>query len=92
MTADEVSAEAASAVAQIEVLTKRGCHLCEQMLATSAEVSAEFGLQVTEVDVTDDPELLDRFAEELPVLRIDGAVRDFWRVDPQRLRRMLAGA
>ncbi|MDO5493145.1 MAG: glutaredoxin family protein [Nesterenkonia sp.] len=76
----------------IEVLTKHGCHLCEQMLVTAGEVAAEFGLSVTQVDITHDAQALARFAEELPVLRIDGAVRDFWRVDPQRMRRLLTEA
>ena len=40
---------------------------------------------------TDDPELQRRFGEEIPVTFVDGRQHDFWRVDPVRLRRALAG-
>ncbi|GAA1173916.1 MULTISPECIES: glutaredoxin family protein [Nesterenkonia] len=76
----------------VEVLTKQGCHLCEEAVAVTVEVCAEFGVQPVEVDLTEDPETLARHAEEIPVLRIDGQVRDFWRVDPVRLRRLLGEA
>ncbi|GAB3192713.1 glutaredoxin family protein [Nesterenkonia suensis] len=76
----------------VEVLTKQGCHLCGEALRVTAAVCAEFGISAVEVDLTDDPETLAQFAEEIPVLRIDGQVRDFWRVDPMRLRRLLREA
>lgn len=73
----------------VEVLTRRGCHLCEAALDVTAEACAEYGLEYVEVDITEDEALLAQFAEEVPVLRINGAVRDFWRFDPVRLRRLL---
>jgi hypothetical protein len=42
------------------------------------------------VDATRDPALMDRFAEEIPVLMVDGVQRDFWRIDPKRLTRLLS--
>lgn len=76
----------------VEVLVKEGCHLCQEALATTAEACAEYGLEHRTTDITSDDALLAQFAEEIPVLRIDGAVRDFWTFDPARLRRMLAEA
>lgn len=90
------SAETAEAAAApgvlVEVLTKPGCHLCEEALAVTAEACGEFGIAPVEVDLSVDPEALAQHAEEIPVLRIDGRVRDFWRFDPVRLRRMLRDA
>jgi hypothetical protein len=43
------------------------------------------------VDVTTDDELFSRYGEEIPVTFVDGRQHDFWRVDPQRLRRALGG-
>ncbi|PRZ14009.1 glutaredoxin family protein [Nesterenkonia sandarakina] len=77
---------------EVEVLTKQGCHLCEEAMAVAREVCAEFSVPVLERDITDDAELLASFAEEIPVLRIDGQVKDFWRIDPHRLRRLLREA
>lgn len=81
-----------SAEATVEVLTKQGCHLCEEALAVTREACAEFGLEHREVDITEDEQLLSMYGEEIPVLRIDGKVRDFWRFDPVRLRRLLREA
>lgn len=76
----------------VEVLVKDGCHLCEAALATTAEACAEFGLEHRITDITHDTVLLGQFAEEIPVLRINGTVRDFWKFDPVRLRRLLTQA
>ena len=76
----------------VEVLVKEGCHLCEAALATTAEACAQYRLEHRTTDITHDRALLAQFAEELPVLRINGAVRDFWKFDPVRLRRLLAEA
>ncbi|MGJ9374422.1 glutaredoxin family protein [Nesterenkonia sp. CF4.4] len=81
-----------SRTVEVEVLTKQGCHLCEDALAVAREVCAEFSVPVLERDITEDVELLASFAEEIPVLRINGRVKDFWRIDPQRLRRLLREA
>lgn len=76
----------------VEVLTKQGCHLCEEALAVTAAACGEFGLSYTELDISDDDDLRAQYAEEIPVLRINGTVRDFWKFDPARLRRMLSEA
>lgn len=76
----------------VEVLVKQSCHLCEEALAVTAQVSAEFGLKHRTTDIADDAALAAQFAEEIPVLRIDGAVRDFWRFDARRMRRLISEA
>ena len=38
---------------------------------------------------TTDPDLQDRYAEEIPVTFVDGRQHDFWRVDETRLRAAL---
>ncbi len=45
-----------------------------------------------EVSILDDADLHQRFAEEIPVILIDGRVHTIWRVDPARLRRALLEA
>jgi hypothetical protein len=39
--------------------------------------------------VDDDPDLLRQYSEQVPVVLVDGAQHDFWRVDEQRLRHAL---
>lgn len=55
-----------------------------------AGVTEDLGLTWEDVDATRDPALIDRFAEEIPVLMVDGVQRDFWRIDPKRLTRLLS--
>ncbi|WP_147104108.1 glutaredoxin family protein [Nesterenkonia populi] len=76
----------------VEVLVKPGCHLCQDALAVTAQVCEEFGLEHRTTDITQDAVLAEQFAEEIPVLRIDGVPRDFWRFDSARLRRLLSKA
>ncbi|MHA7283394.1 glutaredoxin family protein [Arthrobacter sp. TMS2-4] len=74
----------------VVLLTRHGCHLCEDARAVVRRVTADLGLGWREVSATEAPVLGARFAEELPVLFIDGVQRDFWSIDEARLRRLLA--
>jgi len=74
---------------RVQVLTKPGCHLCEDAVRVVAGVSAELGVGFEEVDITADQDLYDRYWEQVPVTLVDGAQHDFWRVDPVRLRAAL---
>jgi glutaredoxin len=71
------------------LLTKPGCHLCQAARETVERVAGELGVSWEEKNILDDPELSRRFAEEIPVVMIDGVQRDFWHIDPERLRRLL---
>ena len=75
---------------EIELLTREGCHLCEAARTTVAEVADEFGLDYTEVDIDSRPDLLEQFTNEVPVLRVNGVVKDFWQVNARRFRKTLA--
>ncbi|MDO4822507.1 MAG: glutaredoxin family protein [Rothia sp. (in: high G+C Gram-positive bacteria)] len=73
----------------IELLTKPGCHLCEAARETTGQVAARYGLTYTEINVEEHPDLLDRHRTEIPVLRVDGEVKDFWQVNAKRLAKIL---
>lgn len=75
---------------RVELITRQGCHLCEAARATVDEVVTRHGLTWRELSIDDDAQLRARFAEEVPVLMIDGVQRDFWVIDPDRLERLLA--
>lgn len=75
----------------VTLLGKPGCHLCDDARAVVTEVLREFpGVRFEERSILDDAELLDRYAEEIPVVLLDGRVHVIWRVDADRLRRALA--
>ncbi|MFW5468473.1 glutaredoxin family protein [Knoellia sp. CPCC 206435] len=75
---------------RVTLIGKPGCHLCEAARAVVAEVTAELGESFTEVSILDSPDLMARYAEEIPVTLVDGRQHDYWRVDPARLRAALA--
>lgn len=79
--------------ARLTLLGKPGCHLCDDARTAVEEVLAEFpAVAFEERSILDDRELLDRYAEEIPVVLVDDAVHTVWRVDRDRLRRRLAEA
>ena len=82
---------------QITLLTKPGCHLCDDARSALHDVlaEAEFAdavLPVDEKNILDDAELTAEYAEEIPVVLIDGRVHTIWRVEPERLRTALRAA
>jgi glutaredoxin len=77
---------------RVLVLTRPGCHLCDEAIAVVEAVVAETGDSYEERNVDRDPELLRRYSEQVPVIFVDGRQHDFWRVDPGRLRAALGKA
>lgn len=77
------------AAARVTLYGRPGCHLCDDARAVIARVCADLGETFVEVDIDSDDDLLDRYAEEIPVTLVDGRQHDFWRVDENRLRTAL---
>lgn len=79
--------------ARLVLLSRPGCHLCDDARQVVERVAGERGIGWTEVDVTKagDTELLDAYGDRLPVLLLDGAEHAYWRVEPERLRAALDG-
>jgi glutaredoxin len=78
--------------ARVRLLSKPGCHLCDDARAVIDAVCAELGERYEDVDISSDRHLAARYAEQIPVTFVDGRQHDFWRVDAERLRRSLRGA
>ena len=74
---------------RVVLLGRAGCHLCDEARVVVERVTGELGVAWQEQSVDDDPELLRRYAEQIPVTFVDGRRHDFWRVDEARLRAAL---
>jgi hypothetical protein len=80
----------------LTLVGKPGCHLCDDardvVTGVLGGLDADRAAEVTleERSILDDRALADRFAEEIPVLLIDGRVHNYWRIDADRLRAALA--
>ena len=75
--------------ARVVVLSKPGCHLCEDACRAVARVAGDVGVAWTEQDISDDPDLMAQWAEYVPVIMVDGQVHGWFRVDETRLRAAL---
>ena len=75
--------------ARITLYGKPGCHLCDDARTVIEHVCAETGTSYDEVDITTSPDLMEAYGEQIPVTFVDGRQHDFWRVDPDRLRKAL---
>ena len=76
--------------ARVTLYTRPGCHLCDDARAVVSRVCSDLGVSFDEIDIDLDPDLQDRFGEEIPVTFVDGSQHDYWRVDEARLRAALA--
>ena len=75
----------------ITLLSRPGCHLCDDARAIIARVASEQGVTWEERDITQSQDDLLAYGEQIPVTLIDGVQHDFWRVSEDRLRAALRG-
>ena len=75
--------------ARITLLSRAGCHLCDDARAVIARVAADVGVGWEERDITLSADDLAQYSEMIPVTFVDGVQHDFWRVREDRLRAAL---
>jgi len=74
---------------QLTVYTRRGCHLCSDMVQALERLRPELGFQLQDVDIDADAELHRRYDTRVPVLA-DGEVDIcYYFLDEARLREHL---
>jgi glutaredoxin len=69
---------------KVELVTREGCHLCEE----AAELLRRGGVEVTLRDVDSDPELFRFYDFRVPVVLKDGKVVAEGRIDSSVLSRL----
>lgn len=75
----------------VTLLSKPGCHLCDDARPIVQAVLAEFeGVELVERSILENEELHAQYWDEIPVVLIDGQVHTIYRVDADRLRAALA--
>jgi hypothetical protein len=57
---------------QARLFTRPGCHLCEDALGELDRLQARQPHELVLVDISDKPELIQRYGERIPVLEIAG--------------------
>lgn len=76
---------------KLTLLSKPGCHLCDEMKTVVAKVAGRFAVDVEEVDISADPDLMRQYGEQIPVLMWEGKKIAKYRISETELARRLAG-
>ena len=72
--------------ARVVVLSKPGCHLCDDADEVVAGVADDLGVEWESRDISNDADLLAQWGEYVPVVLVDGDVLTWFRVQPEQLR------
>ena len=75
---------------EVVVYSRKGCHLCEVVKETLAQVQGDAEFQWREVDIDADLQLLQKFNDEVPVVFIEGRKAFKYRMDRRQVLRKLA--
>ncbi|MDT3438651.1 MULTISPECIES: glutaredoxin family protein [unclassified Pseudofrankia] len=83
--------EAAGGAPRITLLTRVGCHLCDDARAAVVRVAEQTGVGWRELDVDAEQARADEYGDRVPVVLVDGREHGYWRVEEARLRDALGG-
>lgn len=75
----------------VVVYSRKGCHLCDVVKETLAQVEGEVEFQWREVDIDAYPELRQKYNDEVPVVFIDGRKAFKYHMEARQFLRVLAG-
>jgi hypothetical protein len=74
---------------KITLLSRPGCHLCDEMKAVVTAVGRRLPLVLEEVDISTDPALESLYGLEIPILMIEGRKAAKYRITEAELLRAL---
>lgn len=74
----------------VVVYTRKGCHLCEIVKETLTQIQYDAEFQWREIDIDADPQLRQKYTDEVPIIFIDGRKAFKYRMDQRQFLRALA--
>jgi glutaredoxin len=75
----------------VVVYSRGGCHLCDVVKETLTQLEGKADFRWREVDIDADPELRQKYNDEIPVVFIDGRKAFKYHLDGRQFLRALAG-
>jgi len=75
----------------VVVYLREGCHLCETVKETLVQLQGGADFHWREVDIDANPQLRQKYNDEVPVVLIDGRKAFKYRMDGHQFLRALAG-
>jgi hypothetical protein len=76
---------------RVTLVTREGCHLCDEAALVVSEVCAPRGIDVEVLDVDADPELRAEYGDLVPVVLVNGREHAHFQVDSAALARAVDG-
>lgn len=73
----------------IIVYTVPGCHLCDDAIALLASFQAEYELDIQVIGILSDPELIDKYQNDVPVVLFGGKELFRHRIERVELDKIL---
>lgn len=70
----------------VTLITREGCHLCDDASLLLRELRDELGFGYDELDVDADHDRRNEYSDRVPVILIDGKEHGYWRVEEARFR------
>jgi glutaredoxin len=70
----------------VTLITREGCHLCDDASVLLRELRDELGFGYDELDVDADRDRRNEYSDRVPVILIDGKEHGYWRVEEARFR------
>ena len=74
---------------QVQIYSRRGCHLCDDALRTLENLQKELGFEIQEIFIDGDSELEYKYGEQVPVIHVNQKPHDFFTVNPARFRKAI---
>jgi glutaredoxin len=74
----------------VTLITRVGCHLCDDASLLLRELRDELGFGYDELDVDADRDRRNEYSDRVPVILIDGKEHGYWRVEEARFRAAIA--
>ncbi|HVF88560.1 MAG TPA: glutaredoxin family protein [Blastocatellia bacterium] len=75
--------------ARVTIYSRPGCHLCDEAKTSISSAGCDDDFTLEEINIDQDPELRERYKNDVPVIFIDGIKAFKHRVDPVEFKRKL---
>jgi glutaredoxin len=69
---------------RVTLITRAGCHLCEQAEQELRGLADELGFALELLDVDADRRRANLYSDQVPVILIDGVQHGYWRLERER--------
>ncbi len=74
---------------QIEIYSKPNCSLCDKAKAVIEKIKSERAITISEIDISKDPVLFEKYKEKIPVVFINGKQAFVYKIHETTLRKKL---